>query len=112
MENQSTAVVENPYGLTPEPPAGHLLGAVLLMLIIIASGAAAARIGPRVAAWRGGVSGVLAGIGLAALTMPVRHVEEMAAMSLIFGLLAWLGGGFAKLFSSPRLRRLSGSCRP
>ena len=105
LENQATAVVENPDGIGSyySPP---WFDRAMALLTFVLSGAVAALIGSRVVAWRGAVTGVLGGLAVGMLYVGVRSSEVLwfAVFCLSVGLLGYAGGGLTKLLTRARTR--------
>jgi hypothetical protein len=102
MESQATAVVENPLSL-PASPGVWRPDVVFPVLILLASGATAARVGRRVVAWRGAVVGVLGTVEFWVI-QGGTHVSEAVLASIALGAATYAGGGLVKLLVWARSR--------
>lgn len=101
-------IVENPYG----PADGWEAPTPLpfLGLLLILSGAVAARVGDTVVAWRGAVVGAFAaavGIFLPFVdSLVYPPPSDLGGMMTVGAILGWLGGGMMKLWAVLRARHV------
>ena len=106
-ENEATAVVENPYAMVPEgstvPPFMEALTALTLLLMFVLPGVLAARMGSSIVAWRGALAGLIGSAFLLSITT-LHGPLELAMTCIVPGLLAYLGGGVARLLTWTRTR--------
>ncbi len=111
LGNQRTEVVESPYGMgweaPPDPPVMVFAMQLAVALVFVLPGVVAARIGSRVVAWRGALPGLMG----AAFLSPIiasgdRFLDWLgiAVICILPALLAYFGGGVAKLLTWARTR--------
>jgi hypothetical protein len=107
----TTVVVENPYGPADGWDAPTPLP--FLGLLLILSGAVAARVGDTVVAWRGAVVGAVAvAVGiLLPFVDPLVYPppSDLGGLMTVGAVLGWVGGGMMKLWAVLRTRRAQGN---
>ena len=97
-------LVENPYALCLlDSPDTSSLSKLYVLLMFVLAGALAARIGASAVAWRGLFAGLLGAAAFASIILPRDPLAAVLA-GVAVGLLAYAGGGLAKLYARMRAR--------